>query len=163
MWRDLQPQWTSKIGRVVQLGDAAHPFLPTSFSGGTMAMEDAYSLAACLYIAGKKDVPLAIKVHNKLRFERVSCAQKLGYKNREKTQKEDLKPIKKMVGDWLTYYNPKEYTYKNYEKCAEHLRTGAPFENTNLPPGYKYKPWTVRELLDASERGEELHDEGDWS
>jgi 2-polyprenyl-6-methoxyphenol hydroxylase-like FAD-dependent oxidoreductase len=23
MWRDLQPQWTSKDGRVVQLGDAA--------------------------------------------------------------------------------------------------------------------------------------------
>ena len=68
MWRDPQPQWASKGGRVVQIGDAAHPFLPTSFSGGTMAMEDAYSLAACLKIAGKKDVPLATKVHNKLRY-----------------------------------------------------------------------------------------------
>lgn len=68
MWRDPSPQWTSKGGRVVQIGDAAHPFLPTSFSDGTMAMEDAYSLAACLQIAGKKDVLLATKVHNKLRY-----------------------------------------------------------------------------------------------
>ena len=68
MWRDPQPQWASQGGRIVQLGDAAHPFLPTSLSGGTMAMEDAYSLAACLSIGGKGDVPLATKVHNKLRY-----------------------------------------------------------------------------------------------
>lgn len=68
MWRDPQPQWVSKGGHVVQLGDAAHPFLPTSFSGGTMAMEDAYSLAACLHVAGKQHVALATKVHNKLRY-----------------------------------------------------------------------------------------------
>lgn len=67
MWRDPQPQWVSEGGRVVQLGDAAHPFLPTSFSGGTMAMEDAYSLAACLQLSGKKNVAIATKVHNKLR------------------------------------------------------------------------------------------------
>lgn len=33
-----------------------------------MAMEDAYSLAACLQIGGKKDVPIATKVHNHLRY-----------------------------------------------------------------------------------------------
>ena len=67
MWRDPQPQWASRGGRVIQLGDAAHPFLPTSFSGGTMAMEDGYSLAACLSLAGRENVQLATKVHNKLR------------------------------------------------------------------------------------------------
>ena len=68
MWRNPQPQWTSPLGRVVQIGDAAHPFLPTSASGGTMAMEDAFSLAACLQAAGKEDVCLAAKVHNHLRY-----------------------------------------------------------------------------------------------
>jgi 2-polyprenyl-6-methoxyphenol hydroxylase-like FAD-dependent oxidoreductase len=67
MWRNPQPQWTSRGGRIVQLGDAAHPFLPTSASGATMAMEDGYSLAACLSIGGRENVPLATKVHNKLR------------------------------------------------------------------------------------------------
>ncbi|KAF3047955.1 hypothetical protein E8E11_009306 [Didymella keratinophila] len=170
MWRDPQPQWASKGGRVVQLGDAAHPFLPTSFSGGIMAMEDACSLAACLSIGGKQDVPLATKVHNKLRFERVSCAQKMGFKNREIFHNTDwsdaaanTKLMGKMVGDWLTYHDPEVYANENYHKCAEHLTQGTPFENTNMPPGYTYKPWTVKELLGASERGEVLEDEGDWS
>jgi 2-polyprenyl-6-methoxyphenol hydroxylase-like FAD-dependent oxidoreductase len=68
MWRNPQPQWTSPSGRVVQIGDAAHPFLPTSASGGTMAMEDAFSLAACLQVAGKEGVGLAARVHNHLRY-----------------------------------------------------------------------------------------------
>lgn len=53
---------------MVQIGDAAHPFLPTSASGGTMAMEDAYSLASCLHLARKEHVSLATKVHNHLRY-----------------------------------------------------------------------------------------------
>lgn len=68
MWRNPQPQWVSKGGRVVQLGNAAHPFLPTSFSGGTMAMEDAYSLATCLSLGGKDNVPIATKLHNQFWF-----------------------------------------------------------------------------------------------
>lgn len=72
MWRDPQPQWVSTGGRVVQLGDAAHPFLPTSGSGATMALEDAWSLAACLEIGGKDNLPLATKVHNKLRYVHLS-------------------------------------------------------------------------------------------
>lgn len=67
MWRDPQPQWASKGGRLIQLGDAAHPFLPTSASGGTMAMEDAYSLAACLSIGRRENTPFATKVYNKPR------------------------------------------------------------------------------------------------
>jgi 2-polyprenyl-6-methoxyphenol hydroxylase-like FAD-dependent oxidoreductase len=68
MWRDPQPQWVSPRGRVVQMGDAAHPFLPTSGAGATMAMEDAWSLASCLQITRKNNVPLATKVHNRLRY-----------------------------------------------------------------------------------------------
>lgn len=68
MWRNPQPRWASTQGRVIQIGDAAHPFLPSSASGATMAMEDAYSLAACLQIAGKGDISLAAKVHNHLRY-----------------------------------------------------------------------------------------------
>jgi 2-polyprenyl-6-methoxyphenol hydroxylase-like FAD-dependent oxidoreductase len=73
MWRNPQPQWTSPTGRVVQIGDAAHPFLPTSASGGTMAMEDAFSLAACLQVAGRGDVGLATRAHNHLRYVSASA------------------------------------------------------------------------------------------
>ncbi|KAJ6188996.1 hypothetical protein N7519_003904 [Penicillium mononematosum] len=169
-WRNPQPQWASPGGRIVQIGDAAHPFLPTSASGGTMAMEDAYSLAACLQIAGKDNVPVATKVHNHLRFERVSCAQKTGFKNRELFHNTDWDAVAKnpevmgkVVGKWLVYHDPEHYAHENYDKCAEHLLSGAPFENTNAVPGYKYKLWTVQELLNASESGKPVQDEGDWS
>lgn len=67
MWRDAQPTWTSPLGRVVQLGDAAHTFVPSSGNGANQAIEDAVSLASCLFHAGKHDVPTAVRVHNLLR------------------------------------------------------------------------------------------------
>lgn len=67
MWRDHQPCWVSPKGRVVQIGDAAHTFLPSSGHGATQGMEDAVSLATCLQLAGKDNVPMATRVHNKLR------------------------------------------------------------------------------------------------
>ena len=67
MWRDPQPRWYSQKGRVIQIGDACHSFLPTSGSGAVMAIEDGFGLAACLSLAGKSNVPLAVRVHSKLR------------------------------------------------------------------------------------------------
>jgi 2-polyprenyl-6-methoxyphenol hydroxylase-like FAD-dependent oxidoreductase len=67
LWRNPQPKWTSPNARVIQLGDAAHSFLPTSGSGAAMAMEDAYSLATCLQLGGKPNAPFAVRVHNHLR------------------------------------------------------------------------------------------------
>lgn len=67
LWRDPQANWTSPQGYVVQVGDSAHSFLPTSGNGATQAMEDGISLAACLQIGGKGGVGWATRVHNKLR------------------------------------------------------------------------------------------------
>lgn len=68
LWRNPNPKWVSDSGRIVQIGDAAHTFLPTSANGGTQACEDAISLAACLRMAGSTDnVPLATRVHFALR------------------------------------------------------------------------------------------------
>jgi 2-polyprenyl-6-methoxyphenol hydroxylase-like FAD-dependent oxidoreductase len=68
MWRDPQPTWTSPSGRVLQLGDAAHTFHPSSGNGGTQAVEDAVSIAECLSIAGKDNVEWATRVSNLLRY-----------------------------------------------------------------------------------------------
>lgn len=94
----------------------------------------------------------------------------MGFKNREAFHNTNWDepppesgPSKNPVGNWLVHHDPEQYAYDNYHKCAEHLLTGAPFKNTNSVPGYEYKPWTVRELLDASARDEVLEDEGDWS
>ena len=68
MWRDPQSHWASPGGRVVQVGDAAHTFVPSSGNGATQAIEDALCLASCLQLGGKSNIPLAVKVHVKLRF-----------------------------------------------------------------------------------------------
>jgi hypothetical protein len=64
----------------------------------------------------------------------------MGFKNREVYHNTDWDAVAKnpeimgkMVGDWLVHH------------------------------GYTYKPWTVKELLNASESGEPVEDEGDWS
>jgi 2-polyprenyl-6-methoxyphenol hydroxylase-like FAD-dependent oxidoreductase len=67
MWRDPQPNIISPLGRVVQVGDAAHTFLPSAGSGANQGIEDAIYLAACLDMSGKDDIKWATKVHNKLR------------------------------------------------------------------------------------------------
>lgn len=46
--RKSQPTWSSPGGHVVQVGDSAHSYIPTSGSGGTMALEDSASIAECL-------------------------------------------------------------------------------------------------------------------
>ena len=67
MWRDLREEWVSPAGRVVQIGDSAHSFLPSSGNGASQAMEDAITLAACLQLGGKSNVPVAARIYNKLR------------------------------------------------------------------------------------------------
>ena len=67
MWRNPNTKWASDGGLILQLGDSAHSFLPTSANGATQAMEDGVSIAACLRLAGKHNIPLATRVHTRLR------------------------------------------------------------------------------------------------
>ncbi|TDZ36116.1 FAD-dependent monooxygenase fsr3 [Colletotrichum spinosum] len=170
MWRNPREKWVSPGARVVQIGDSAHTFLPTSASGATMALEDAISLAALLHRSGRRDAPLALRIQNKLRFERVTCAQKMGFKNRENFHNTDWDAaaknpaaILKQVDEWVSRHNPEQYAYDSYDECASHILRGTPFQNTNSPPGHTFKPWTVAELLAYADRGERIVDDGDWS
>ncbi|RKL39429.1 hypothetical protein BFJ72_g6903 [Fusarium proliferatum] len=169
MWRNPRENWASPKKRVIQIGDAAHTFLPTSTSGATTALEDGFSLAACLQLAGKKDAPLAVTVHNHFRAERVACAQRMGFKNQELFHSADWDAVARdptafltPAGKWMVNHDPETYAYDNYAACASHFTDGTPFQNTNAVPGFSYKPWTVQELLAASDRGERLVDEGEW-
>lgn len=68
VWREPLPGWTSKHGRMILLGDSAHPFLPTSGQGAGQAVEDGGTIAICLELAGKGQVPLAVRTCEKLRY-----------------------------------------------------------------------------------------------
>ena len=123
MWRDLCESWTSPAGHVVQVGDSAHSFLPSSGNGASQAMEDAITLATCLQLGGKSNISSATKVYNTLRsvlgpvfcsmmyfkildlgladiletyrYERVSCAQKMSFVNSQIKHQTDWAAVAK--------------------------------------------------------------------
>ncbi|KKK15177.1 hypothetical protein P175DRAFT_0539870 [Aspergillus ochraceoroseus IBT 24754] len=173
LWRDLRREWTSPAGHVVQVGDSAHSFIPTSGNGGSQALEDAITLATCLQLAGGvRNAPLATKVYNLLRFERVSCAQKMSFVNSQlKTATDwdaiwkDPSKIRTRFPSWIFQHDPESYAYEKYGQAFAHLVAGAGFTNTNFPPGHNFRPWTIEEVYRDLKEGKRVEDllDGDWS
>ena len=177
LWRNLRPQWTSKGGRVVQIGDAAHSSVNTSAAGATLALEDAITLAASLQLsssAGPSGAVLGARIYNLLRYQRVSCAQKMAFVNSQVLNaastdwdaiKQDPKAIRIRFPKWLFRHDPEAYVYEKYGQAFAHLVAGAEFKNTNYPPGHKFVPWTVEEVQKDIAQGKKLEEflDGDWS
>ncbi|KXH44086.1 hypothetical protein CSIM01_04390 [Colletotrichum simmondsii] len=175
-WRDPQPKWTSPEGRILQLGDSAHAFIPSSISGASTALEDAQSLAECLRLAGKKDANIGTKVHELLRIRRASTLQRLGFANRremhreggfEEVMKSAAKGGPMGLGKWIWTHDPAKYATEKFAEGRSHLENGTPFEHTNLPKGFKWEPnWTMQEEIEKEKRGihtPDLKMNGDWS
>ncbi|MDP6691020.1 MAG: FAD-dependent monooxygenase [Alphaproteobacteria bacterium] len=76
--RDPMPQWGE--GRVTLLGDACHAMLPFMAQGAVQAIEDAYTLAQCLAVAGK-DAEAALQRYEDLRRERTATVQQMSRDN----------------------------------------------------------------------------------
>ncbi|KAF4469575.1 hypothetical protein FALBO_3520 [Fusarium albosuccineum] len=173
-FRDPHEQWTSPGGRVVQLGDAAHAFLPTSGNGATQAIEDGVTLATCLQLAGKAQAANATKAYNKLRFQRVSCGQKMGFVNQQLKQHTDWEAIDKNPAlirsrypKWVWSHDPEAYAYEKFAEALHHVLSDGevPLINTNYPKGHKFRKWTMKEVQEqiaAGQKLEELQD-GDWA
>lgn len=170
IFRNPQPCWHSPAGRILQIGDAAHSFLPTSGNGATQAIEDAVTIAECLKQAGKDDIPTAVKTHNLLRFDRVSCGQRLGWENAERFHKNDFSKgpidvtkVQARVPKWIFTHDPEQYAVDNYATAAASIVEGKAFENTNIPPGHVPSMWTMEEVLALEAAGKKIELSGDWS
>ncbi|ESZ98972.1 putative monooxygenase [Sclerotinia borealis F-4128] len=178
LWRNLRREWTSKSGHVVQIGDAAHSNVPSSASGGTLALEDAITLASCLQLAthggGSGAAGLGAKVYNLLRWQRVSCNQKMAFVNSQATNTKsmdwdaigkDPKKVRLRFCKWFFRHDPEAYVYEKYGQAFAHLVDGADFQNTNIPPGHKFVPWTVEEVQKDIKEGKRIEEflDGDWS
>ncbi|EOD43110.1 putative monooxygenase protein [Neofusicoccum parvum UCRNP2] len=83
VYRPCLKKWVTDSGKVAIMGDAAHPFVPTSVQGASQAMEDGATIAKCLAKANG-DVPLALHTFFELRYEHVAKAQGMGLSQREK-------------------------------------------------------------------------------
>jgi len=128
VFRDPLPTFISPKARIALIGDAAHPFLPTSIQGASQSMEDGVVLAICLEKTGKRNIPLAVRAYEKLRYERVHKAQATGVKTRERWHKADWNDIWKapeslhLVREaWLLNFDAEADAYKRYQEVAEQL------------------------------------------
>lgn len=106
------------------------------------------------------------------RFERVSCAQKMSFVNSQIKHKTDWdaimadpKKIRTRFPRWIYQHNPEDYAYEKFGLAFNSLVSGAPFQNTNYPPGHKFKPWTIDEVKRDIGEGKNIEAflDGDWS
>lgn len=67
LWRNPIRPWVSDKGRIINIGDAAHPHLPTSGQGAAQALEDAATVGALVDRLGVENVPNAFRALEKLR------------------------------------------------------------------------------------------------
>ncbi|KAH8119617.1 monooxygenase [Phellopilus nigrolimitatus] len=136
VYRDPLPTWISKGARLALIGDSAHPFLPTSIQGASQAMEDGVTLATALQIGGKQDVPLSVRVWEKIRYQRVRRAQVMGETTRDMWHK--AKPSDKGAAvelprpEWLLGFDAEKDVYDVYETTAKEIKEKG-YELPTLP------------------------------
>lgn len=125
VFRDPLPTFISPNARICLIGDAAHPFLPTSIQGASQSIEDGVVLASCLELAGKHNVSLAVRAYEKIRYERVHKAQATGVKTREKWHKANWDEIWKTPEAihltreaWLLHFDVETDCYKRYPEIV---------------------------------------------
>lgn len=88
--REPLPDW--RLGRVVLLGDAAHPMMPFYAQGAAQSIEDAYVLAGCL-AATPHDPLAALERYVRLRQPRTAWMQALSRREEELYQMTDAAAI----------------------------------------------------------------------
>lgn len=151
MRRELKREWGSPKGRLMQIGDAAHPYLPTTVNGGTQAIEDGVSLARCLRLAvnkyGVSALPTGAKVHNHLRIDRVAAIESTGMERTKKHRQVDFEKVKKNPelirnepAQWQIQHDPLSYAEQHFDACFASLKDGREFMNTNKPDGFVFAP-----------------------
>jgi len=104
--RDPMPRWSE--GRIVLMGDAAHPMTPTMAQGAAQALEDAMVMARCLARFGFEDVTGAFRMFEAHRRARTAQIQVTSHRNVWMRQPTD--------GGWLY----------DYDACSAPLDEAAP-------------------------------------
>jgi salicylate hydroxylase len=106
--REPLPDWRS--GRVVLLGDAAHPMMPFYAQGAAQSIEDAYVLAGCL--AETVDEPVAaLESYVRLRLPRTAWMQDLSRREEELYQMTDAATIAQRNARMRTNRIPETATF----------------------------------------------------
>ena len=138
--REPLPDW--QVGRIVLLGDAAHPMLPFYAQGGAQSIEDAYVLAGC--IAEGQDKPLAALARFvKMRLPRTAWMQSLARHEEELYQSSDAATIKARNERMRVNRTPETATFPpeqerlyGYDADTE-LRKAREYDVSSINPSFK--------------------------
>ncbi|KLO05518.1 monooxygenase [Schizopora paradoxa] len=137
VYRDPLPTWISKEARLALIGDAAHPFLPTSIQGASQAVEDGVTLAVVLQLGGKSDVPLALRAWEKIRYQRVRRAQITGETTRDMWHNADPgargAAVELPRPEWLLGFDAELHAYEVFDGIVREIREKG-YELPRLPP-----------------------------
>lgn len=141
VFRDPLPHFVSKgHGRIALIGDAAHPFLPTSIQGASQSMEDGVTLAITLEKSGKGNVPRGVRAYEAIRYERVHRAQMTGVTTREQWHKADWDKIwkdPKMLHlkreAWLLNFDAETHAYEVVDDVLKKLDNDEVVEQDTIP------------------------------
>ncbi|KAF2462267.1 putative MAK1-like monooxygenase [Lineolata rhizophorae] len=132
VYRDPLPTWVSAHARICLVGDAAHPFLPTSAQGATQAMEDGVTMAVCLRRAGKNNIPGALKAHQEIRYDRVRNVQKTGETTRDMWHKADWDKVKQNPEsvqfpreDWIMKFDAEKHAEEVFDDVLAKVSGGS--------------------------------------
>jgi 6-hydroxynicotinate 3-monooxygenase len=104
--RDPMPRWSA--GRIMLMGDAAHPMTPTMAQGAAQSLEDAMIMARCLERFGFEDVSAAFRTFEAHRRARTAQIQVTSHRNVWMRGRTD--------GGWLY----------DYDACSAPLDESAP-------------------------------------
>jgi 2-polyprenyl-6-methoxyphenol hydroxylase-like FAD-dependent oxidoreductase len=128
VFRDPLPTFVSPGGRIVLIGDSAHPFLPTSIQGASQAMEDGVVMAVCLEKAGRDGVSDAAKIFERIRYDRVHRIQATGVTTREQWHKADWDAIWKdpeslhlKREEWILNFDSEKDAYDRFDSIKDEL------------------------------------------
>lgn len=148
MHRAPLPTWVTKGGHMCLLGDAAHPFLPTSIQGCSQAIEDGCALATSLALAHsdpriKNTVPAALRLYERLRYERVKTAQKKGEAVRDMWHNVDWSKVRENPElvkipreTWLVFHDTERYVHRVWDRAVEEMMgTGPEIPHASLCAG----------------------------
>ncbi|KAG6314785.1 hypothetical protein E4U22_008473 [Claviceps purpurea] len=92
-------------------------------------------------------------------------AEGLSGSSMEDAIKENPESVRVRFPRWLYRHEPEAYVYEKYGQAFAHLVEGSDFENTNLPPGHTFEPWTIEQIHEDMMAGKRVADflDGDWS
>ncbi|KAF9884569.1 hypothetical protein FE257_013097 [Aspergillus nanangensis] len=144
--RAALPTWISHAGRIIIIGDAAHPVLPIVGQGGGQGIEDAATVAICLQLAGKTHISLALQAVERLRYARTSIIQSSGPKIYAGVRNPDWKAIEKDPSlimlprpKWIFGYDVPRDVYEQFPLVKRAIEEGSSYTPKNIPPGGRYE------------------------